>query len=215
MMEGKNLRDKPHHIESGISSVYLCWMEVESVVDTDGLPLIDHLQINRMVPQRRNQHIAGRLCLADLIRKRGLDPSKGNLNLTSDGLRFNDETSDIAVSIAHTENLAIAVLFDGGKRIGIDCEPQNREISEGALQEFCAPEEIQSLVNSPSLLRLHHWMAKEAVGKATGEGMVASRRIHVTSEEALLDTIRYSVHTLPDLILDHRIVIAILHSSSP
>ena len=214
-MEGKNLRDEPHHIESGISSVYLCWMEVGSVTDTDGLPLIDHLQLNRMVPRRRNQHIAGRLCLADLIRKRGLDPSKGKLNLTSDGLRFSGATSDIAVSIAHSENLAVAVLFDGGKRIGVDCEPQNRDISEGALQEFCAPEEIPSLVNGPSSARLHHWMVKEAVGKATGEGMAASRRIHVTSEEAVLDTIRYSVHTLPDLILNHRIVVAILHSSSP
>ena len=212
----ENLRDRPHQIESGIESVHICWMKVdsESTVDVEGLPLTDPSQIARMLPKRRNQHIAGRLCLIDLLRRQGLNPSSGELNLTSDGLRFIDRESDITVSIAHSETLAVAALFDGGKRIGIDCEPQNREISEGALQEFCTPHEIQSLVAADSSVRLHHWMVKEAVGKATGEGMAASRRIHVTSKEATLDGIRYSVHSIPEMILNHRVVIAILHSDS-
>jgi len=216
MIGDENLRGRPHLIESGIASVHVCWMKVDSeyILDVEGLPLTNPSQIARMVPKRRNQHIAGRLCLIDLLQRQGLNPSSGELNLTSDGLRFSDGESDITVSIAHSESLAVAVLFDGGKRIGIDCEPQNRDISEGALQEFCTPQELQSLVASDSSVRLHHWMVKEAVGKATGEGMSASRRIHVASTEATLDGIRYSVHSIPETILNHRVVIAILHSDS-
>ena len=216
MIGDDNLRDGPRQIESGMASVHVCWMKVdsESAVDIDGLPLTNPSQIARMVPKRRNQHIAGRLCLIDLLRRQGLNPSAGELNLTSDGLRFCDGESDIAVSIAHSESLAVAALFVGGKRIGIDCEPQFRDLSEGALQEFCTPEEVQSLLSADPSVRLYHWMVKEAVGKAIGEGMAASRRIHVTSTEATLDGIRYSVQSIPETILNHRFVIAILHSDS-
>ena len=215
---GENLRDGAHHVESGISSVQLCWIEVRSDLDTDAdeLPLINQFQINRMLPKRRNQHIAGRRCITDLIRKRGLNPSLGKLNLTSDGLRFTSEDdTEFAVSIAHSETLAVAALFDGGKRIGIDCEPLNRDISDGALQEFCTPEEIQVLLNESHLMRLHYWMVKEAVGKATGEGMAASRRIRVASNEATLDLIQYSIRSIPEPIMNHQVVIATLHSDSP
>ena len=212
------MRDGPQHIESGMSSVELSWMQVmsESDTDTDELPLINHSQISRMLPHRRNQHIAGRRCITDLIQRRGLNPSLGKLNLTSDGLRFTcGVDTEFAVSIAHSETLAVAALFDGGKRIGIDCEPLNRDISDGALQEFCTPEEIQFLLNESHSMRLHHWMVKEAVGKATGEGMAASRRIRVASNEATLDLIQYGIRVIPEPIMNHQVVIATLHSDSP
>ena len=52
------MRDGPQHIESGMSSVnFLDAVMSESDTDTDELPLINHSQISRMLPHRRNQHM--------------------------------------------------------------------------------------------------------------------------------------------------------------
>lgn len=79
----------------------------------------------------------------------------------------------VEISITHTAGVAAAVASLSGS-VGIDMEPESRQLVEFANAAF-TPEEQALLaeLGQPDSQRwdLRLWCAKEAVGKAIGQGM--------------------------------------------
>ncbi len=95
--------------------------------------------------------------------------------------------SNLAVSFAHSDQLAVCVVTEAG-RIGVDIEPLDRRISRAddiAARCFSEDERAQleaAVDRDDAFLRI--WTRKEALGKALGTGL--------NNETELLDTAAYS-----------------------
>ena len=101
-------------------------------------------------------------------------------------------------NVSHTRGvalLAIARDLPGGTRIGVDIEHADRDVGADRLaRKFLTPREQQSLAALDFGARrkrfLRYWTCKEAMSKATGDGLSAPfRRLDVELAESprLLD----------------------------
>jgi phosphopantetheinyl transferase len=90
---------------------------------------------------------------------------------------------DVRVSIAHSEDVAVAIAREGAD-VGVDIErirPRGPEFAELAL----APDELRLVENEPEdegWTRL--WAAKEAVAKANGTGLGGNPRRFAVRDRA-------------------------------
>jgi len=165
----------------------------------------------RMTPQRKEQHAAGRFCLSEASRKEGIT---GQISLSENfPLRLETSNGMVPVSISHSDSLAVAVIGKGYSQIGVDLEPKERQIRNSILDQFCTPEEIDSLSNESSdYHRLNVWMAKEAVSKATGQGMATAKQIKIDGEFAGYQSKNYRL--FQNEFENHFIMIAVPYSDS-
>jgi 4'-phosphopantetheinyl transferase len=92
-----------------------------------------------------------------------------------------DTGSGIDFNVSHTRGVALIAIARGlaeGTRIGVDIEHRDREIGADRLaRKFLTPREQATLADlAPDLRRqrfLRHWTCKEAMSKATGDGIAA------------------------------------------
>jgi 4'-phosphopantetheinyl transferase len=101
------------------------------------------------------------------------------------GARGRPELADtgygIDFNVSHTRGVALIAIARGlaeGTRIGVDIEHRDREIGADRLaRKFLTPREQATLAElAPDLRRqrfLRHWTCKEAMSKATGDGIAA------------------------------------------
>ena len=131
----------------------------------------------------RHRWMAGRAILREVLgRTLGAEPAAIEIRR---GVRGRPELADrsarIDFNVSHTRGVAlVAVARDVPPtiRIGVDIEHAEREVGVDMLQKkFLAPRERELIAErSPDMRRrqfLHYWTCKEAMSKATGDGIIA------------------------------------------
>jgi 4'-phosphopantetheinyl transferase len=131
----------------------------------------------------RHRWMAGRAALREVLgRTLGIAPASVEIRR---GVRGRPELADtrarIDFNVSHTRDVAlIAIARDvpPTTRIGVDIEHAEREVGVDMLQKkFLTPGERELIAPlSPEARRrqfLHSWTCKEAMSKATGDGIVA------------------------------------------
>ena len=138
----------------------------------------------------RIRWIAGRAALRMALGSTlGVDPAAVALRR---GLRGRPELADarsgIDFNVSHTRGVALIAIACGlvaGTRVGVDIEHRDREVGADRLaRKFLSPREQATLADlAPDVRRqrfLRHWTCKEAMSKATGDGIAAPfRRLDV------------------------------------
>jgi 4'-phosphopantetheinyl transferase len=138
----------------------------------------------------RHRWIAGRSVLRTLLGEvLGIAPSAVAIRR---GLRGRPELDGAApgldFNVSHTRSVALVAIARGlpeGTRIGIDIEHADREVGADRLaRKFLTPRERQTLADLDADGRrqrfLRYWTCKEAMSKATGDGIAAPfRRLDV------------------------------------
>jgi 4'-phosphopantetheinyl transferase len=101
------------------------------------------------------------------------------------GVRGRPELADanarIDFNVSHTRNVALMAIARDvapATRIGVDIEHTAREVGVEMLEKkFLAPRERERIAGLSTDLRrrrfLHYWTCKEAMSKATGDGIIA------------------------------------------
>jgi 4'-phosphopantetheinyl transferase len=88
--------------------------------------------------------------------------------------------SDLDFNISHTEGVALIGIVRGA-RIGVDVEHADRDVNaDGLARKFLGPSEQATLASLDEAARrrifLRYWTCKEAMSKATGDGLSAPFR---------------------------------------
>ena len=95
---------------------------------------------------------------------------------------------------------------------GVDIESKDRSISTAILDQFCSPKEIKHLMNASHTERLEIWMVKEAVSKATGDGMSIAKEVAIVGDNAYYQSSVFSI--IRHEYKGYKIVVAIDYSDS-
>ncbi|WP_442754977.1 4'-phosphopantetheinyl transferase family protein [Methylocystis sp. JAN1] len=125
---------------------------------------------------RRGYVAAHALLRLELSRRAGWAPQDWRFSMTKLGKPFLlDPPRDLRFSLSHTRGM-VAVAVAEGVEIGIDVEPSDRRAESMKLaQRFFAPEEVALLAAVEGEARrdlfFAIWTLKEAVVKATGQGL--------------------------------------------
>lgn len=135
----------------------------------------------RMAPGARARHVAGRALIKLTAASRfGLQPAAVEVGITALGKPVAPSLPDFHFSVAHCASLVI-VGCCVGVEIGVDVESPDRPNQQRRARiadRFFAPAEAQALgalgANDADRAFLRHWTLKEAVGKASGEGVGAA-----------------------------------------
>jgi 4'-phosphopantetheinyl transferase len=131
----------------------------------------------------RHRWIAGRAALRQVLALTlGIAPAEVALRR---GVRGRPELADgnarIDFNVSHTRSVALmAIAHDvaPSTRVGVDIEHAEREVGVDMLEKkFLSPRERERIAGlSPDARRrrfLHYWTCKEAMSKATGDGIIA------------------------------------------
>jgi len=112
-------------------------------------------------------------------------------------------------SISHSDYGAVAVVAPPDMSVGVDLEPRNRKISQGALNLILNEEEQNDIQDEHS--RLWTWMSKEAISKALGIGMSISKAIAYDGKSWVAMGSRWSInrHDVRISDIDHIAVVAL------
>ncbi len=172
------------------------------------IPLTDS-NFESMTLKRREQHAAGRYCLNSAILKAEIHCEKMSETYP---LKIQTKTGIKPISISHCDSFAVSVLGLNHELIGVDIESKERKISTSILDQFCSSKEISELIDISPTERLDTWMAKEAVSKATGDGMSIAKEIAIEDDYAYYKTSIYRI--IRHEYAQHKIVIAIYYSDS-
>lgn len=106
----------------------------------------------------------------------------GNKKPAINGIEFNS---------THSENVILIVL--NSSSIGIDVEFANPAFDFSTLLPTCFSKEEQVFINSPATFYLL-WTRKEAILKATGEGLIEKmQEINCLNKDVLRKNIRYEI----------------------
>ena len=174
--------------------------------DTNNPPLLDPKIMASRSPKRRLHHISGRHALSKISQSRDGDtlqivPDMGGC-LVRDGRIF------ARCSISHSDYGAVAVGAPSDMPVGVDLEPRNRKVSQGALNLILNEEEQNDVHDEHSRLRI--WMSKEAISKALGIGMSISKDITYDGKSWTAMGSRWSInsHDVKISDVDHIAVIA-------
>jgi len=109
-----------------------------------------------------------------------------------------DAGSGIDFNVSHTRDVALIAIARGlaeGTRVGVDIEHRDREVGADRLaRKFLTPREQATLADLAPVMRrqrfLLHWTCKEAMSKATGDGLAAPFRrldVEISDPPCLLD----------------------------
>ena len=139
----------------------------------------------------RRRYIIGRASLRWVLsRSLGVSPAAVPIVRGARGRPQLERQSALDFNISHTEGMALIGIAQGS-RIGVDVEHAEREVNaDGLARKFLVASEqatIRSLDETARRMRfLRYWTCKEAMSKATGDGLAAPFR-HL--EVKLADTI--------------------------
>jgi len=148
----------------------------------------------------RRKYVAGRATLRlVLARTLGVDPAAVPIRRGARGRPELAETGQVSdFNLSHTRGGAVIGVVQrqpATMRIGVDVEREDRTLAvDGLARKFLTPPEHALLDGLDADLRrrrfLRHWTCKEAMSKATGDGLAAPlRRLTITIEPdlALID----------------------------
>lgn len=129
----------------------------------------------------RRRYIAGRASLRwALARALGTTPEAVPIVRGPRGRPRLDRETDLDFNISHTEGVAL-IGIARGVRIGVDVEHADRDVhADGLARKFLTLEEQATLAPLDAPARrarfLRYWTCKEAMSKATGDGLSAPFR---------------------------------------
>ena len=129
----------------------------------------------------RRRYIIGRGCLRWVLgRTLGMSAAAVPIVRGERGRPKLDGIDGIDFNISHTEDAALIGIAHG-MRIGVDIERADREVNaDGLARKFLAPAEQATLAPLAADERrarfLRYWTCKEAMSKATGDGLAAPFR---------------------------------------
>ena len=165
-------------------------MAVRSILGADAA-----VEYDRMAAAKKKAWMLGRIAAKDAVRFRQWDAGHTDVypveltirNLPSGqpfvALRPGRGLVDSALSLAHTEEVAVAISGPAGAEVGIDVveiAPREESTTRYALTES----EIAQLGADRDRQFARIWAAKEAVGKALGTGLDGSpRRFQVSLDQ--------------------------------
>lgn len=113
----------------------------------------------------------------------------GKLNLiietTPSGKPYLKDYPSLFFNLSHTDNLILIAIADS--LVGVDVEKNERNADkEAIIKHFFSEREQQSFFSQPEKLRqqafVKGWTRKEAILKATGEGLSAMKKYEVSFE---------------------------------
>ncbi len=142
-------------------------------------------------PALRDRYIVGRATLRALLGLHlGIDAAHVRIARGARGRPFMPDAAGVDFNVSHTGGVALIGIAHG-LRIGVDIELADRRVNvEGVARKFMTPREQAGLgkhefdARRQRLLRL--WTCKEAMSKATGDGLIAPfRAIDIEIEPAL------------------------------
>ena len=126
----------------------------------------------------RTRYVAGRATLRQLLGERlGLAPEAVPIQRGVRGRPVLDMDGAPDFNVSHTRGRALIAIADG-PRIGVDVEHFDRTVAADKLaRKFLTPAEAATLApcdpDERRRLFLRHWTCKEAMSKATGDGLAA------------------------------------------
>jgi len=139
-------------------------------------------------PWRTAQHSAGRKALANASLVYGLDSEDAVFKIVDEvGGKLIDAWGETlaSASIAHTGNIALAVVGPRRFSLGIDVEHANRIVGPDVLRLVSSEDELATFTDLASDAEmLAVWTKKEAVGKATGHGLAVAKETFPIDNES-------------------------------
>lgn len=175
--------------------------------DTNSPPLLDPKIMASKSSKRRLHHISGRLALSKISQAKEGDELQ--IVHGAGGCISRDGRIFARCSISHSDYGAVAVMTPPDVPVGVDLEPKDREISQGALNLILNEEEQNDPQDEHSRLRI--WMSKEAISKALGIGMSISKHITHDGKSWVAKGSRWSVNRYDVRIsdVDHIAMVAL------
>ncbi|MCP4900835.1 MAG: 4'-phosphopantetheinyl transferase superfamily protein [bacterium] len=192
---GTSAATSSNHYKLSPGEIHVWWASVEScathldklenLLDTDDLRRVNRIRVERPRLQNLLAHGAVRMLLGDYT---GLDPLAIRFSFGERGRPFlapKDGVPPVDFNLSHSGDLVVFALSVSGP-IGIDLETKREAPSAVKLaKRFFSPNEhayIEALpVEDRAASFLHCWTCKEALLKATGEGLAGGglRRVEV------------------------------------
>jgi phosphopantetheinyl transferase (holo-ACP synthase) len=130
---------------------------------------------------RAAQYSAGREALAIASLAYGLDCEKTVFKIVNeDGGKLIGTCGKVlaSASIAHTDDIALAVVGPGCISLGVDIEDTKRIVGPGVLKYISSEGEFEiNTYPKSNAEMLAVWTKKEAITKATGYGLVVAKEI--------------------------------------
>jgi 4'-phosphopantetheinyl transferase len=137
------------------------------------------------------RYIAGRALLRWLLgRTLGLPPHAVPIVRGARGRPQLEHDAGLDFNVSHTQGVALIGIAHG-RRIGVDIERADRVVrADGLARKFLTAAEQATLAPLPAAERrarfLRYWTCKEAMSKATGDGLSAPfRRLEVRLTDAI------------------------------
>jgi 4'-phosphopantetheinyl transferase len=134
----------------------------------------------------RQRWMAGRSALRTVLgRTLGIDPAEVAIVRGARGRpQLAENTARIDFNVSHTRGVALVAVargVAGTLRVGVDIEHRDRAVGADRLaRKFLTASERAMLADLPPDLRrqrfLRYWTCKEAMSKATGDGLIAPMR---------------------------------------
>jgi len=177
----------PVALESVAADVALWWAplgaaEAEIARLSAWLAPAEHARAQRFGREAlARRYIAGRALLRWLLgRALGLAPQAVPIVRGARGRPQLDGDCGIDFNVSHTEGVAL-IGVARGRRIGVDVEHEDRVVrADGLARKFLTAAERATLAPLTEIERrrrfLRYWTCKEAISKATGEGLSAPFR---------------------------------------
>ena len=188
-MDDADVTRFPSELPATVPGVDLWWCELERMPEELALiaAMLSPSEIARAARfgtnALRHRWMAGRASLRVILgRALGIAPAAVEILRGVRGRpELADRTARIDFNVSHTQGVALMAIardMPPSTRIGVDIEHGEREVGVDMLQKkFLAPAEREMIADlSPDVRRrrfLHYWTCKEAMSKATGDGIIA------------------------------------------
>jgi phosphopantetheinyl transferase len=160
------------HIPSNLitsASIHLAWAPVNAS--------------NEQFNWKKAKYCAGRKALSIAASSSGIDEKGYSFNHTKKiGGRFasGDGNYNVSASITHSGGIALGVICEESRSIGIDTEHTNRIVSKEIIAYICNEKLLgwlDSIENEKEVVAL--WTNIEAVCKATGYGLPIAKELEL------------------------------------
>ncbi|MEM9337681.1 MAG: 4'-phosphopantetheinyl transferase superfamily protein [Bacteroidota bacterium] len=141
----------------------------------------------------RNQHLMGRMLLADLLQHQGL-PGNELIKELNVKQKPHLPNTDICFNISHSEDLVICAICD--HEVGIDVERINHSVDFNDFGSTMNATQWQVIHQSddPPKAFFDFWAAKESLIKADGRGLaIPLEEIEVYSDYGTIDDTRWEL----------------------
>ncbi|HTS24065.1 MAG TPA: 4'-phosphopantetheinyl transferase superfamily protein [Casimicrobiaceae bacterium] len=187
----------PTALESPAEGVAVWWATLDALDDdfarlASWLAPAEHARAARFGREAlRRRYVVGRATLRWVLgRALGVAPGAVPIVRGERGRPKLDGTAELDFNISHTEGIALIGLARSG-RIGVDVERARRDVeADGLARKFLTSSERATLEQLDGAARrarfLRYWTCKEAMSKATGDGLSAPfRHLDVRLDDAI------------------------------